>query len=124
MPVSFLTVFEQMFRIFLLIGVGYALNRLHLLPHGAERICSRLVTLLFLPALMQHTNLLDCHVDSLVDNAGLVLCGALLVLFSAALSYALARVFSPGDRYVRGIYRYAFTFPNTGAVGTGSVWHP
>lgn len=117
MLASFLTVFEQMFRIFLFIGIGYGLNRLKLLPHEALRICSRMVTLLFLPSLMLHTNLLECHVGSLVDNAGLVLSGLALFLVSIAVSYVLARIFSPNDRYVRGVYRYAISFPNTGAVG-------
>ena len=115
---SFLTVFNQMFGIFLLIGVGYALNRLHLMPKEAARICSRMVTLLFLPSLMLHTNLLECHVGSLVDNAGLALCGTLIILASIALSYVLAKFFSPNDRYVQGVYRYGISFPNTGAVGT------
>ncbi len=53
-----------------------------------------------------------------MDNAELVLCGTILVFSSAALSYVLAHIFSPGDCYVRGVYRYAITFPNTGAVGT------
>ena len=113
-----MTVFEQMFRIFLLIGIGYVLNRWHLLPHEACKICSRLVTLLFLPSLMLHTNILECHIGSLADNKALVLCGTILVLCSIALSYVLARFFSPNDRYVQGVYRYAISIPNTGAVGT------
>ena len=118
---SFLTVFEQMFRILILLAVGFAFNKLHLIPREAERVLSRLVTLLFLPAIVLHTNLVECRVDSLAQYSELVLYGALLCFLSIGLAYAFSGQFARGDSYLKGVFRYALTFPNTGAVGTPLV---
>lgn len=118
---SFLTVFEQMFRILILIGVGFAFNKLNLIPKEAGRVMSRLVTLLFLPAIVLHTNLVECRIDSLAQYSNLVLYGGVFCLVSVGLSYLFSGKFARGDNYIKGVYRYAISFPNTGAVGTPLV---
>ena len=118
---SFLAVFEQMFRILILLSVGYILNKLHLLPKEAERVMSRLVTLLFLPGIILYTNLVECRIDSLAQHSELVLYGAALCLVSIGVAYLFSGLFARGDNYLKGVYRYALTFPNTGAVGTPLV---
>lgn len=118
---SFLTVFEQMFRILILLSVGFTIRKLKLLPEGAERAMSRLITLLFLPAIMLHTNLVECRLDSLAEYSNLVLYGLGFCLLSMGLGYALSGRFARGDNYLKGVFRYAFSFPNTGAVGTPLV---
>ena len=118
---AFLVVFHPMIRVILLICVGFALRRLNLLPEHAERMMSRLVTMLFLPSLLLHTNLLECRVDSLAANWALVLCGTCVCLFCIGLAWVLAPRFSQGNEYDEGVYRYALTFPNSGGVGTPLV---
>ena len=115
---AFLAVLKPMLRIMLFIGTGFALRRMNILPENADRTMSKLVTMLFLPALLLHTNLLECRVDSLVSNGGLVLCGAVISLCTILLAKSLAPFFSRGNRYDEGIYRYALAFPNSGGVGT------
>lgn len=118
---SFLLVFKEMSGVLLLIAVGFALNRLNLIPKTAGQTLSRLVTLLFLPAIQMYVNLMECRVDSLAENAVLVAFGVATLFVSMGASVLLARRFAPQDDYARGIYRYAFTIPNTGAVGTPLV---
>ncbi len=121
MLTAFMTVFEQMFRILLLIGGGFLLRRLRLLPEGADKVMSRLVTCLFLPAIFFHTNLLECQLFTLGQNLPLVLCGAVITLGGIALALALAPLFARGNAYDKGVFRYAISFPNTGGVGTPLV---
>lgn len=121
MLTTFLSTLEQMSRILLLLSIGFAFNKLHLLPRSTERILSRFVTMLFLPCLNLYTNMMECQLTSLASYGGLVLAGAVLCLGSMALSYPLARLFGGKDPYLKGIFRYAFSFPNTGAVATPLV---
>lgn len=121
MLTAFLTVFEQMFRILMLIGGGFLLHKLHLLPEGAEKVMSRLVTYLFLPAVLLHTNLLECRVLTLGENLPLVLCGLIMALVSIGAAMLLAPAFARGSLYDRGVFRYAIAYPNTGGVGMSLV---
>lgn len=110
-----------MFQIVLLIGAGFVLHKLHILPEQAGTVMSRLVTWLFLPAIMLYTNLLECSVLTLGENIPLVLAGAVLTLVCILLSLVLAPRFAPDKPYDQGIVRYAIAFANTGAVGTPLV---
>ena len=121
MLTTFLIVFEQMIRILILMAVGFALNRLNLIPKAAGQVLSRLVTLLFLPALVLHTYMVECRVDSLAANSVVVLFGLGFCIVSVCLSLVLARPFGEGDPARTGVYRYAVTVPNTGAVATPLV---
>ena len=56
--------------------------------------------------------------DSLAANSTVVLFGLGFCFVSMGIALLLARPFGAGDSAQTGIYRYAFTFPNTGAVAT------
>ncbi len=121
MLTTFLATLEQMSRILLLLSVGYCLNRFHILPKSAESVLSRLVTTLFLPCLMLYTNIAECRITSLLTYGSLVFAGLAICLGTILLSYPLARFFGGKDPFLRGVYRYALAFPNTGAVATPLV---
>jgi len=116
MLATFLATLEQMCRILLLLSIGFLFNKFRLVPHAAEGVLSRFVTMLFLPCLCLYSNIIESNVQSLSANAGLVLLGTVICLAGMALSYPLARLLGGKDEYARGIYRYALSFPNTGAV--------
>lgn len=112
---------EQMFRIVFLLSLGFAFNKLKLIPRTAEAVLSRFVTMLFLPSLTLYSNMMECKLDSLAAYSQWVLYGGALCVISILMSFPIARLFSRKDEYQRGIYRYALSIPNTGAVGTPLV---
>lgn len=118
---TFLTVFGQMMIVLALLAAGYILNRFRLIPKEAELVLSRLVTMLFLPALTLNTFLSRCTVENLSQNWTLVLYGGAMVLIVLLCSYPLGKLLSGGDSYLAGIIRYCVTHPNTGGVGTPLV---
>ena len=112
---------EQMFRIFLLLSIGYLFNKTKLIPKVAETVLSRFVTMLFLPCLTLYSNMMECKLESLAAYSQWVLYGSALCLLSILISYPLSKLFSRNDAYQKGVYRYALSIPNTGAVGTPLV---
>lgn len=121
MLTTFLATLEQMSRILMLLVIGFSLNKFRILPKETEGIVSKLVTMLFLPCLMLYTNMTECQLASLTTYGTLVLAGAGLCLGSILLSYPVARLLGGKDAFLRGVYRYALSFPNTGAVATPLV---
>jgi len=115
---AFLTILSEMLKIFLLLLLGYGINRFHIISREAEGVLSRFVTLLFLPSLMLYTNMMECRLDSLMVYGRWALWGLLFYGSSLLVSYPLARWFGGESVYHQGVYRYALTFPNSGSVGT------
>jgi len=118
MLTAFLTTLEQMTRILLFLIVGFGLNRLHILPKGAGAGISRLVTMVFLPALLIYTNMTEFNLANVGQYSQLVLLGCLFWTVVTLLCFPIARKFSGGNFQERGVYLYGLSFPNTGAVGT------
>ena len=114
---TFLMTFGKMMQLLLLVALGYGLNRSKLITRAAEQVLSRFVTFLFLPALNLYTGIMECRIESLASYGVLVLVGGAFCLVSIGLSYPTAKLFSK-DSYEQGVYRYALSIPNTGAVGT------
>ena len=118
MLVAFLTTLEQMGRIFAFLAIGYALNRLRVLPKGAEAGISRLITTILLPALMLYANITEFDLVNVSNYFRLVLLGCLFWVMLTLVAWPVAKKLSAGDRLEKGIYLYGLCFPNTGAVGT------
>jgi len=118
MLVAFLTTLAQMCRILFFLIVGYMFNKLHLVPRTAEPVLSKFVALLFIPSLTFYSNLVECNLTSLGQYSQWVLIGGALWLGCTLIGAATTRFFGGDNAYLRGVYRYAFGFPNTGAVGT------
>jgi predicted permease len=105
-----------MLRILLFLVVGFALNRLHILPKGSGVGISRLVTNLFLPALLLHSNMTEFNPADVGEYGMLVLTGGLFWGTFTLLGMFVAKRLSKGDLLKYGIYQYSLSFPNTGAV--------
>lgn len=115
---AFITTLEQMARIFLFLAIGFGLNRLRILPKGAEGGISRLITTILLPALTIYINTTEFNLANVGIYCRLVLLGLLFWLVLALISAPAAKKLSAGNRLEHGVYLYALSFPNTGAVGT------
>lgn len=121
MLTAFLTTLEQMGRIFLFLVVGFGLNRMHILPKGVSSGVSMLVAVLFLPAMLLHSNMTEFNPADVGNYSQLVLLGSFLWVSVTVLAFPVARKLSNGNQQDRGIYLYGLSFPNTGAVGTPVV---
>ncbi len=115
---TFLSTLEQMMRILMVITFGYILNKTKAVPKSAKVTLSRLVTLLFAPALSFYSFIVECQLSSLLAFGHLILIGIAFRLTSISMSYPIAKLFFPKDSYTQGVYRYALSFPNSGAFGT------
>ena len=119
---TFLSTLEQMVRILIVIIFGYIMHKSRAVPKVAESVVSKLVTLLFAPALSFYSFATESQISSLVAFAPLVLIGLMFRLSSIGISYPLSKLFSPKDTYCQGVYRYAFSFPNSGAFATPLIF--
>lgn len=118
MLTTFLTTITQMTRILFFLFAGYMFNRFKLIPRAAETVLSRFTTLLFLPALTLYSNIVECSISSIGTYGQLFLYGTVFCLVSMAIAILLAKPLGRGDPDRTSVFRYALTFPNTGAVGT------
>lgn len=118
---SFLTTLQQMARILILLAIGYSFNKLRLIPKTAEPVLSKFVTMLFLPSLTLYSYAMECDFQSLITYSRWTLYGCFITALSVAVAFLLAGRFSEKDAYLRGVYRYALSVPNTGAVATPLV---
>ncbi len=118
---TFVITLEQMIKIVVLLALGYGFNKLKLVPRSAEHVLSRFVILLFLPSLTLYSNMMECKITSLAQYGQWVLYGGGLCLLAIGIAIVLAKWFGKGDALLTGVYRYAFSIPNSGAVGTPLV---
>lgn len=117
---TFLMTLGEMSKILILLAIGYLFNKTHLISRSAENVLSRFVTMLFLPCLTFYSNMMECKLDSIGTYGIWVLVGIAFAVGSLLLSYPTAKLFSK-DSYQQGVFRYALTHPNTGAVATPLV---
>ena len=118
---AFFTTLAQMGRILLFLLIGFCLNRLKILPKGAGGGVSKLVTTIFLPALLIYSNMTEFRLEDVGSYSRLVLLGFLLWAVVTVPSFYVARKLAGGDAHERGVYLYGLCFPNTSAIGTPVV---
>ena len=118
MLTAFLTTLAQMTRIMMFMVVGFGLNRLHILPKGSGAGISRLVTMLFLPAMLIYNNMTEFNLADVGAYGRLVLTGCLLWVIIALISLPVAKKMAGENALDRGVYLYGLCFPNTSAIGT------
>lgn len=117
MLTAFLTTLGEMTRILMFMILGFGLNRLHILPKGSGAGISRLITMVFIPALLIYNNMTEFQLANVGHYSRLVLMGVFLWTAVTLLSVPIAKKMSGGNPLDRGIYLYGLSFPNTGAIG-------
>ena len=118
MITAFMTTLVQMARILLFLVTGFCLNRLHILRKETGICISRLVTMVFLPAMVAHNNMMHFNLADVGNYGMLVLLGGALWGVVTLLAMPVAKKMGSGNFQERGVYLYGLSFPNTGAVGT------
>ena len=118
MLTAFLTTLEQMLRILLFLAIGFGMNKLHILPKGANKGISKLATTLFLPAMLLHSNMTEFNLADVGTYSQIVIMGVVVWAVTTIPSFWIAKGLSGGDPNDRGVYLYGLSFPNSGAIGT------
>ena len=117
---TFLTTLSQISFLFLLIGAGFVVMKVCKLPTNATNTLSKLVSTLFMPALIL-TNFMENFTVSRLSSAWrFALAGLIVVSLSIAFAVIVAR-FSARDDYHRKIHTYCLAFSNFGFMGTAVV---
>ena len=108
--------FGEMAGFLCFFAIGVLLGRFNLLPQQAGASLSKLITYVFLPAMMFNSFALQCTVEKLSAYARLLLAGALLLFVCIAVSLLVRRRFR-GDRIEQITASYSMVVPNFGYLG-------
>ena len=117
MLLAFLTTLGEMTRILMFMVLGFALNRLHILPKGSGAGISRLITMVMIPALLIYNNMTEFQLANIGQYSQMVLLGVFIWVATTILSLPIAKKLAGGNPLDRGVYLYGLSFPNTGAIG-------
>lgn len=117
---TFLTTLSQISYLFLLIGAGFAIMKLCKLPAVATNVLSKLVSTLFMPALILTNFMENFTVERISSAWPYALAGIIVVTLSIAFALIVSH-FSARDSYRRKIHSYCLAFSNFGFMGTAVV---
>lgn len=120
MGAVFHSTLSQIGFLFLLIGLGWALTKLNVLPKGASAVLAKLETLIFVPALVMSTFMRYFTPAKLSAASGLLLVSAVTLVGSVLLALIFARMCGRED-YTRKLYTYGLAFSNFGFMGNAVI---
>ncbi len=115
-----LTTLSQVAALAAMIGIGFLIGKIKLVPENAAAILSKLENLVFLPALMFGTFLSGFTRETLGSVWKLFLGSLILELIVIPIAFAITRLCSK-DSFVRNIYMYGLCFANFGFMGNAVV---
>lgn len=107
---------EQLLMMFLLVLIGFVMNRSGKLPEQTGRVLSVLEVYVFMPALMFGN--ISANLDRKVigDKLRYLLFGVIFLAVVLALAFVLSKILTK-KQDLRHILMYTFTFPNYGYIG-------
>lgn len=112
----FSSTLTQVLSLFIIIIVGYILYKTNAVPKNTDKVLSRLLSLVMLPALCFKTLITNLTVDVISYKWSFLVFGLAGVSFSYIAAILLSKFFAK-DRYNRHIYTYSFTVANLGYMG-------
>ena len=113
---AFITVLDQMLFFFLCIVIGYLLRYKKILFENADITISRLLSFVFMPAMIIGSFRSNCTPESLKANLSGVFFCLIMLLISVAIAFVLAPRFADKPEEI-AIYRYSFIITNFGFMG-------
>jgi len=108
--------FGEMVGFLFFFAIGVLLGRLKLLPEQAGASFSRLITYVFLPAMVFNSFAQQCTMEKLVGYAQLLAAGAALLALCLPVSIWMRRKFR-GEQIERVTASYSMVIPNFGYLG-------
>lgn len=97
--------------------VGYVLEKKHLVADDATQTLSKLLTLLFCPALTLNNLATNLNRRAIVEHRELLIVGTVMIVVSIILSRPLSKWISRGDEDLEGILDYNLIYGNYGYIG-------
>jgi len=111
---------NQMLFLFTCIIIGWAVNKIKLLPENADQTISKLLSYVIMPALIINSFYNNCTIENLTANVPLLLYSCLYYGLSLAIGIVLGPRFSK-DKGVQGLYKYSFMITNMGFMGNALI---
>lgn len=114
---------NQMLVIFLFMTAGYLLRKFNVVEGNAHANLSKMEMFIFMPALSLSTQMTQCTVKNLKENADLIGYGAVTIISAVIIATVLSRFFVKDYKenrdaaYLRNVYKYALAFANYGFIG-------
>lgn len=109
----FETTLNQMLMFFSVMILGFILKRTNAVPENADVVLSKVLTLVFSPALLLKTFISNFNIETIVEKSYILITASVLVLILIFAGTALANLFAV-NRYKKYIYTYSFIIPNMG----------
>ena len=116
----FTSTISQMAFLLILLGIGFLLVRLNLIPHSCAGALSKLESYIFIPASVLGTFMGEFTVAKLTEAGGFFLAGGVFIAVMAPLAVLISRLLTK-DHYLRNIYTYGLAFSNFGFMGNAIV---
>ncbi|MGM9647485.1 MAG: AEC family transporter [Eubacteriales bacterium] len=120
MGAFFHSTWNQIGFLFMLIGIGWLLTKLNVLPKGASAVLAKLETTVFVPALILSTFSQYFTPQKLSSASRTLLISVVTLAGSVILALIFARLCGRDD-YSRRLYTYGLTFPSYGFLGYAVV---
>ncbi|MBQ8552162.1 MAG: AEC family transporter [Clostridia bacterium] len=111
-----LTVFSQVFTLFVFIATGYALAKCGIIKSGNAKLLSTLLVYVFSPCNGYNTFSQKFTLEYIKEKYALIISGIVLMLVLAVCMHFAAKLFSR-DKYERSVYEYSLVLANYGYFG-------
>lgn len=112
----FTTTLNQILVFFLIMIVGFFINRKKIVPDNADKVLSKLLADIIGPVLSFETFAAKFTVENLQQKASILLWSIAVLAVAILAANLLARLFSK-DSYERYLYEYSLIIPNLGYMG-------
>ena len=108
---------EKILALMCFFAMGFAIARKRIVSENAPQTLSRLLTLIFCPALTLNGMAANLDRATIRANAGLLLTSAVVIAVGTVVSRVLSRTLSRGDEDLRSILNYNLLYSNFGYIG-------
>lgn len=121
MAETFFGALSPLLMLFSCIFAGFLLYRLKLVPDGSASVLSKCEKYLFMPAIGYYTFSNYCTVDTIRENADIIVYSLIAITVALILAIPLSVLFEKNDVNKRNIYKYALVFANHGFMGNAII---
>jgi len=108
---------EKILALMCFFAMGFAIARKKVVSENAPQTLSRLLTLIFCPALTLNGMAANLDRATIRANAGLLLTSAVVIAAGTVVSRVLSKALSRGDEDLRSILHYNLLYSNFGYIG-------